>query len=84
MQMNRIFSIKGVNVGMVKIKHNSYGKIIIDKMMHKIKKYSSNIMEEENFFWKNVFSPFVSFLPFLFLLDNMYGPLIAHFPSNSF
>lgn len=41
-------------------------------------------MEEENFFWKNVFSPFVSFLPFLFLLDNMYGPLIAHFPSNSF
>lgn len=73
------FSIKGVNVGTVKIKHNSYGKNITDKMMHEIKKYCSNIMEEENIVGKNVFSPFVFILVFSFLLDNIYGQLIAHF-----
>lgn len=38
MQRNRIFSIKGVTVDTVKIRHNSYGNIIRDKTMYKIKK----------------------------------------------
>lgn len=36
MQRNRIFSIKGVTVDTVKIKHNSYKNIIRDEMMYKI------------------------------------------------
>lgn len=35
MQRNKIFSIKGVTVDAVKMKHNSYGKIISDKMIYK-------------------------------------------------
>jgi len=38
MQRNKFFSIKAVNVDTVKIKNNSYGKNIRDKMMCKIKK----------------------------------------------
>lgn len=38
MQRNRIFTIKGVTVGTIKMKHNSNGNIISDKMMYKIKK----------------------------------------------
>lgn len=41
MQSNRIFSIKGVTVDTVKIKHNSYGKIIRDQIMYKIIKKKS-------------------------------------------
>lgn len=66
MQSNRIFSIKGVTVDTVKIKHNSYGKIIRDQIMYKIikKKIFSNIIEVKS--CKNVtFSSFVLALFFV-------------------
>lgn len=71
MQRNRIFNIKGMTVGTVKIKYNSYGKIIKDKMMYKIKKNFSNAMKEAKIVGKNVFSPFVLLLFFSSLLTFM-------------
>lgn len=63
MQRNRFFSIKSVMVVTVKIKHNSYGKIIRDKMMTKIiiikKKPFSNIMKEVKIWENSDFSSFV-------------------------
>lgn len=48
MQRNRIFSIKGVAVHSVKIKHYYYENITRDKMMYKIikKKSFANIVKE--------------------------------------
>lgn len=80
MQRNRISSIKGVAVGTVKIRHNSYGKIITDEMMYKIIikilfKYSGG---GKNCWEKCLFTICVAF-GFSSLLDNIYGQLTAHF-----
>lgn len=62
MQRNRIFNIKGMTVGTVKIKHNSYGKIIKDKMMYKKKKIFKYHEGGKNCWEKCLFAICVAFV----------------------
>lgn len=64
MHRNRIFSIKGVTVDTVEIKHNYYGKIIRDKMMNKIKEMLFKYHEGGKEMGKSEFSSFVLVLFF--------------------
>lgn len=80
MQRNRIFSIKGVAVDSVKIKHYYYENITRDKIMYKIiiKKSFTNIVKEVKS-WEKVTFYYLCWFIFLSLLKSMYDWLILHF-----